>query len=282
MQKILLAAAAAALAGFATGTAPPDMTKTFNEICQENGFAVEQHSVTTTDGYVLGIFRIPGDIGEEANTGKPVIIFQHGLLDSSDSWIMNTAENAPAFVASRAGYDVWLTNSRGNKYSRENTHISPDDFDFWEFSFVEMGDLDMPAYFEYILDKTGQDNVAYVGHSQGTSQMFYALSHNEIYFKDKVSVFLALAPVIHLDDPSSWGFESLIESASLINDAMWSLGLGEIFPPSWVNSTMVEVCGSVPSLCELGDGIIADNKPDEGNQVRAQVYLGHYPAGASW
>ena len=58
-----------------------------------------------------------------------------------------------------------------------------------------MGMYDIPAVIDYILDTTNQPKVAYIGHSQGTTQMFYALSENEPFFKDKVSIFIALAPV---------------------------------------------------------------------------------------
>jgi hypothetical protein len=45
---------------------------------------------------------------------------------------------APAFVIANQGFDVWLGNSRGNKYSREHATKSPDSKDFWDFSWPQM------------------------------------------------------------------------------------------------------------------------------------------------
>lgn len=69
------------------------------------------------------------------NRGKKTVFMQHGVFDSADCWIVNRREVAPAMVLADGGYDVWLGNSRGNKYS--NTHSNPfiQQSDYWDFSF---------------------------------------------------------------------------------------------------------------------------------------------------
>ena len=131
-----------------------DSKKSFEEICVENGFQFETHTVVTKDGYILNVFRIPGLEGGEnlMNTSRPPILMQHGVIDSAFCWIVNYADVAPAFVAARAGYDVWLGNSRGNTYSRAHTKYDPDHDakDFWNFSWYDMGTYDLPAVIDTI------------------------------------------------------------------------------------------------------------------------------------
>lgn len=83
---------------------------------------------------------------------------------------MNTADVTPAFQLVRAGYDVWLGNSRGNKYSRQHTKLDPDwDNEFWMYDWETMGDHDIPTVINYIIKETGHPKIAYIGHSQGTT-----------------------------------------------------------------------------------------------------------------
>ena len=74
------------------------------------------------------------------------------MLDSANCWIVNYADVAPAFVAARAGYDVWLGNSRGNTFSLGNTKWdhNHDEKDYWHFSWYEMGKYDLPAVIDAI------------------------------------------------------------------------------------------------------------------------------------
>ena len=95
----------------------------------------------------------------------------HGIGDAAYTWVMHYAEVAPAFVAARAGYDVWLGNSRGNTFSRKHVSLDADKDakQYWDFDWQEMGLGDLPAFIDYILDDTEQEKLAYIGHSQGTS-----------------------------------------------------------------------------------------------------------------
>lgn len=70
------------------------------------------------------------------------------------------------YMLSDLGYDVWMGNARGNRYSKNHTSLNSDYMEFWDFTFHEMGKYDLPANIDYILSKTGYDQLHYIGHSQ--------------------------------------------------------------------------------------------------------------------
>ena len=69
-----LAATALAVQGAYAGDRS-DKDRTFQEICIENGFDFESHTVTTEDGYILTVYRIPGLQGESPDPSKPPVMF---------------------------------------------------------------------------------------------------------------------------------------------------------------------------------------------------------------
>lgn len=95
---------------------------------------------------------------------------QHGLNCSCTDWILND-KNSLAFILVDHGYDIWMNNTRGNRYSRHHQFLDPDldKKQFWDYSFEDMGKYDLPALFNYVLMKTGVKTVTYIGHSQGTT-----------------------------------------------------------------------------------------------------------------
>lgn len=154
-------------------------------LIESQGYDAEEYKVESDDGFITQLFRIP-------RTGPPVLLM-HGLLVASDSWLLRGRDNDLAFIMSDLGYDVWLSDLRGNIYSRQHKFLSPTSHEFWDFSVHEMGSYDLPAVIDRILQITGYDNVLYVGHSLGTT-MFYVMCSTKPEYVYKVKLMIGLAP----------------------------------------------------------------------------------------
>ncbi|KAL1991809.1 hypothetical protein VTN49DRAFT_5117 [Thermomyces lanuginosus] len=232
-------------------------TNDFADICALFGYEAEEHIVQTGDGYLLGLHRIPNRRGEEhvrVNAGegslqKKVVYLHHGLLMNSEVWVSLTEEErCLPFQLVERGYDVWLGNNRGNKYSKKSTRCSPTSVEFWNFSIDEFAFHDIPDSIEYILEVTKQSSLSYIGFSQGTAQAFATLSiHPRL--NEKVDVFVALAPAM-----SPAGFHNAVVNSFvraspqvlylafgrrsiLSSTAMWQAIL---YPPIFVR--IIDIC----------------------------------------
>lgn len=104
--------------------------------------------------------------------------------------------------------DVWLGNARGNAYSTNHTTLKPygsrkNRRKFWSFSWHEIGYYDVPASIDYVLAKTNQTKLQYIGHSQGATAFFIMASERPQY-NDKIEMMHALAPGVlmsHIRSP---------------------------------------------------------------------------------
>ncbi|EGA57934.1 Tgl1p [Saccharomyces cerevisiae FostersB] len=148
---------------------------TIHEMCAIFDISVEDHLVRTEDNYILTLHRIP-PISKNRFNNK-VVYLHHGLLMCSDVWCCNIErhKNLP-FVLHDLGYDVWMGNNRGNKYSTAHLNKPPKSNKFWDFSIDEFAFFDIPNSIEFILDITKVDKVICIGFSQGSAQMFAAFS----------------------------------------------------------------------------------------------------------
>lgn len=111
-------------------------------------------------------------------------------------WVMNTPETAPAFVLARAGYDVWMGNNRGNKYSNTHKTLTKHDRAFWDYYQEDLGMYDLPALIMFIKDKTGVEKIGYVGHSEGTHQLFMGGSLNPNFFRVHINLAVMTGPLV--------------------------------------------------------------------------------------
>uniref|UniRef100_A0A8C3BTZ3 Partial AB-hydrolase lipase domain-containing protein n=1 Tax=Cairina moschata TaxID=8855 RepID=A0A8C3BTZ3_CAIMO len=165
-----------------------------SEMIRYYGYPCEEYEVTTKDGYILGVFRIPSGRNMQNTGKKPAVLLHHGTFADCTYWISNLPRNSLGFILADVGYDVWLGNSRGNTWSSKHKTLKPCQKEFWQFSFHEIGIYDLPAELDFIMNKTGQKDVYYVGHSEGSTAGFVAFStYPEL--AQRVKVFFALGPV---------------------------------------------------------------------------------------
>ena len=85
------------------------------------------------------------------------------------AWVSAQPEVAPAFVLAKDGYDVWLGNNRGNKWSTKHKTLDVKSKAFWNFDWEDMGTKDTPAVMDFIIKTTGVKKIMYMGHSEGTT-----------------------------------------------------------------------------------------------------------------
>eukprot|EP00013_Stygamoeba_regulata_P007218 CAMPEP_0177642424 /NCGR_PEP_ID=MMETSP0447-20121125/7579_1 /TAXON_ID=0 /ORGANISM="Stygamoeba regulata, Strain BSH-02190019" /LENGTH=665 /DNA_ID=CAMNT_0019144581 /DNA_START=207 /DNA_END=2204 /DNA_ORIENTATION=- len=215
--------------------------------------------------------------------GGRVVFLQHGLMDSAATWVLNTPQRSLAYILADAGFDVWLGNSRGNKYSLGHTHHAHNASKFWQFDFDQMAHFDVPAcIIDYILRYTGMPSLVYVGHSQGTTIGFISFSDPAV--AAKVSLFIALAPVASLKHTKIKTIRAL---SVMKTDTLVSL-----FGPNSFITTPRRMEQIVPGLSLLSHSLINSSLAaildvlggwNEANfdKSRIPVLLAHSPGGTS-
>ncbi|CAK9134761.1 unnamed protein product [Ilex paraguariensis] len=211
---------------------------------ETQGYVCEEHKVTTLDGYILSMQRIPmGRSGKAAD--KPPVLLQHGLLVDGITWLLNPPHESLGFILADNGYDVWIANTRGTNYSRGHTSLTPNDPAYWEWSWDELVAHDLPASFRFVHDQTGQ-KMHYVGHSLGTLIAFSAFSQKKLL--NMLRSAALLSPIAYLGQMPSPLSRSAAD-AFLAEDLYW-LGLHEFAPRGEAVAKLLEdICKNPNTNC---------------------------------
>ena len=74
------------------------------------------------------------------------------------------------FILARNGFNVFLGNNRGSKYSRTHETLRPDKSrddakKYFDYSWYDFGEHDVLGNVDYILRLTGKKKIAYIGYS---------------------------------------------------------------------------------------------------------------------
>ena len=259
----------------------PEMFLSVPGVITRNDYYCETH-VVLSQGYLLSVHRIArsrnfGDVS------RKTILLQHGLFGSSADWILNGPEKALAYVLADAGYDVWMSNVRGNKYSKEHVTYKSDSKSFWNFSWHDVALYDIPAVIDYIIKMKGECDITYIGHSMGTTILFAMLTLRPEY-NHILKAGFALAPVAFLTNLKS-PLKSLAPIATNVAYMEMLYGSHEFLPKD-------SVLGRMTSSCEVDnfDSVVCKNvifyicgtDEKQFNKELLPTFLSNLGTGTSW
>ncbi|XP_066476420.1 lipase member M-like [Tiliqua scincoides] len=248
-----------------------------SEIIDYWGYPSEEYQILTADGYYLQANRIPFGVHSPGKTGhRPAVLLVHGFAAEGRSWIANLPNNSLAFFLADAGYDVWILNCRGTTWSRRHKYLSVDQEEFWNFSFHEMGIYDVPATINFILQKTKQDALYYMAHSQGSAAGLVAFSVMP-QLAQKVKLFISFAPAYTLVDTRGF-FGRLLSLPKVLKTAIWGNKEFRLLT-NHIKDMNVNLC-SYPGLdrcCLQVIFTITGLNENNLNVSHADVYAGIFP-----
>lgn len=161
------------------------------ELIASAGYDGEVHKVMTDDGYFLRIHRLAAR-SRNVTRRKPVFLM-HGIVATAADFLLTGPDIALAYLLADHGYDVWMGNARGSRFSTKHQSLSKLSNEFWTFSWHEIGYYDLPAMIDYMLEVTGSPNAFFAGHSQGTTALLVMLSTRPQYNQKIIQAHL-MAP----------------------------------------------------------------------------------------
>ena len=149
----------------------------------------------------------------------------------------------------------------------------PTDEEFWDFTWDEMAAFDLPALINYVTKYTEQEQLVYIGHSQGTTMVLSSVGTNE-ELASKIKLFLALGPV------ATVGYmESPVRVLSDVDSNLLYAIFGhrDFLPSSdfikWISD---KGCTQIPLMCE-SIMFVFGGPTDNLNNTRLPVITNHSP-----
>ena len=240
---------------------------------------LEEIQVVTEDRYVNTIWALTSR--DEFNRNGKSILIQHGLLDSSFTWLI-LEEKSIAKLLCDEGYRVYLPNMRGNQFSK--SHLDYDtslNSDYWDFSFDEMAQYDLPAIINLIKKRDGVEKIDYMGHSQGTLIYFLAYMTNPDYMEANINKFIAVGMVPNVNNAEHFLLDLAVKSkidklVPFKNFLTFPTELGQVLVP-FCTSKAKNLCHTILRICFGG---MEDTGRVDYNRLGKNIFM-HQPGGTS-
>ncbi|KAL9682286.1 hypothetical protein QQ045_014081 [Rhodiola kirilowii] len=226
-------------------------------IVEKQNYPCEEHNVTTDDGYILSLQRIPfGCFGRSSNHPQPVLI-QHGLMMDAVSWLLGPSTQSLPYLLADNGFDVWISSSRGTVQSRGHKTLTTNSPEYWDWSWDELAAFDLPATIRHVQQTTRQ-KLHYVGHSLGTTIIMATLSQGHLV--ESLRSAALLSPIAYIGSLTS-KLGNLI-AKRYIPEILHTLGVYEFNPHLEILSKLLTLICDEPNLVDCTELLTAITGPN--------------------
>ena len=204
-------------------------------------------------------------------------------MDDSYTFFALKKDFALAYMIADQGYDVWVSNVRGNIFSKDHVNESYKAEDplseFWNFSFEQMAEIDLPTIINYVKEKTGVEKVDYIGHSQGTTIFFVKYMIDPEYIEQNVNKFIALGTVPNVSHAESILIKLLEDSEIFYDFPIKSM----LYFSDPIRKIISKICKYTSKLCGGIVDLIVGTEPTKRIDYKKYVsgLLLYEPGGSS-
>ena len=178
------------------------------------GLNLEEGTVITEDRYINTIWILTSKDPNNRN-GKSIIL-QHGLIDGGFTFLILEQDCLPKKLCEE-GYTVYIPYMRGTQFSR--SHLDYDsglNSHYWDFSFDQLAEFDLPANINYVKKRDGVDKVYFLGHSQGTLIFFLAYMNDPEFMENNVAKYISLGTVPNVNNAPHFILK-LVDKSKILN-----------------------------------------------------------------
>ncbi|CAI2385136.1 unnamed protein product [Moneuplotes crassus] len=230
--------------------------------CEQYGYPYEEHQVTTEDGYILTLMRIPHGREDDNMENREPVYMTHPISSSAESFTYLGPENSPVFYIVNNGYDVWLNNFRGNIYSRNHEEL---DFDterkeFYDLDLIDLSQ-DHPANIQYIIDTTGYPQIHTFCFSLSGVALAINMAIRPEFYESRLSEAVLIASPINMANTNSPTY-AILGNNPWIFAILRNLGIYEIFDRTPFHNLLMSIfCAPFAFFC------ITSNEFTEGNSI---------------
>ncbi|KAL3526171.1 hypothetical protein ACH5RR_014543 [Cinchona calisaya] len=208
-----------------------------------HGYKCQEFDVTTDDGYILSVQRIPEGLAGGGGMNRPPVLLQHGVLVDGMTWLLNSPQQSLAMILADNGFDVWIANIRGTRFSRRHVKLDPSEPEFWNWTWDDLVIHELPAVLEFVFQQTGQ-KIHYVGHSMGTLMALAAFSERKQL--DKVKSAALLSPIAYLSHMTT--ALGVVAAKAFIGEITTIFGLSEFNPKGDAVANLLKIFCAQPGV----------------------------------